>query len=207
MDREGGRPAVPGRAGAGHLPRRPSTSPRRPTPCMARGPPGRPRGWSGAGRLLADGWPGLLDHVGATAAEGRTAAGQAAIDEMIGYFAKHTDRLGYFGRLRVGPVDRQRRGGGAGPAAGPPLKVSGRGWRVGQHRRDGDADRDGRHPGMGRTLGEDGRMMSRFESYTRVASTLQKSRRRLETRAKVWHDGASPTPNRLPSSIGRAADS
>ncbi len=48
----------------------------------------------GRGALLADGWPGLLDHVGGTPAEGRTAAGQAALDELIGYFAKHTGGLG-----------------------------------------------------------------------------------------------------------------
>ena len=51
--------------------------------------------WTERGRaaLLADGWPGLLDHVGATPGEGRPPAGQAALDEMISYFAKHTDRV------------------------------------------------------------------------------------------------------------------
>lgn len=77
---------------------------------------------------LADGWPGLLDHVGATPAEGRAPAGQAGIDEMIGYFAKHTDRLGYYGRLRSG------RSIGSGPVEGlarrmgDRLKCPGRGW-------------------------------------------------------------------------------
>ena len=43
-------------------------------------------GWleEGRARLLADGWPGLLEHVGATPGEGRTGAGRAALDEMIG---------------------------------------------------------------------------------------------------------------------------
>jgi len=85
------------------------------------------RGWA---RLLADGWPGLLDHVGATPSEGRTPSGQAAIDEMIGYFAKHTGRVGYFGRLRAG----RSIGGGAVEGLtrrmGRRLKVPGRGWAV-----------------------------------------------------------------------------
>ncbi len=83
------------------------------------------------GRLPADGWPGLLDHVGATPAEGRTAAGQAALDETIASFAKHTGRLGDFGRLHSG----RSIGSGAieGPAKrmGRRLKVAGRGWCVG----------------------------------------------------------------------------
>ena len=54
-------------------------------------------------RLLADGWPGLLDQIGEqTPVEDRTAAGQAAPDEAVAYFAKHTERLQYFGRLRAG---------------------------------------------------------------------------------------------------------
>jgi hypothetical protein len=45
--------------------------------------------WVERGRrsLLADGWPGLLDHVGTTPVEGRTAGGQAGLDERIGDFA------------------------------------------------------------------------------------------------------------------------
>lgn len=45
--------------------------------------------------LRADGWPGLLDHLGATPVEGRTESGQAGLDELVRYFAKPTDRLGY----------------------------------------------------------------------------------------------------------------
>jgi hypothetical protein len=89
--------------------------------------------WLDRGRaaLLADGWPGLLDHVGGTPVEGRTASGQAALDEMIGYFAKQTGRVGYFGRLRAG---RSIGSGGAEGLArrmGRRLKVPGRGWCVG----------------------------------------------------------------------------
>lgn len=88
--------------------------------------------WGERGRrsLLADGWPGLLDHVGETAAEGRTAAGQAGLDGLIRYFAKHTDRLGYYGRLRAG---RSIGSGGVESLArrmGRRLKIPGRGWRV-----------------------------------------------------------------------------
>ncbi len=91
------------------------------------------RGWTERGRraLLADGWPGLLDHVGSTPMEGRTAGGQAGVDELIGYFAKHTGRLGYYGRLRSG---QSIGSGGVESLArrmGRRLKVAGRGWCVG----------------------------------------------------------------------------
>ena len=82
-------------------------------------------------RLLADGWPGLLDHVGATAAEGRTAAGQAALDEAIGYFAKHTARVGYYGRLRTGRSIGSGAVEGLAKRMGRRLKVAGRGWCIG----------------------------------------------------------------------------
>ena len=78
-------------------------------------------------RLLADGWPGLLDHVGATPSEGRTPAGQAALDEMIAYFAKHTGRLGYFGRLRSGRSIGSGAVEGLARRMGRRLKVPGRG--------------------------------------------------------------------------------
>lgn len=88
--------------------------------------------WTERGRraLLADGWPGLLDHVGTSPTEGRTPSGQAGLDELIRYFAKHTERLGYYGRLRTG---RSIGSGGAESLArrmGRRLKVAGRGWRV-----------------------------------------------------------------------------
>lgn len=90
------------------------------------------REWTEQGRraLLADGWPGLLDHIGATPTEGRTMAGQTGLDELIGYFAKHTGRLGYYGRLRSG---RSIGSGGVESLArqmGRRLKVPGRGWSL-----------------------------------------------------------------------------
>ena len=88
--------------------------------------------WTERGRrsLLADGWPGLLDHIGAMPTEDRTESGQDSLDELIRYFAKHTDRLGYYGRLRAG---RSIGSGGVESLArrmGRRLKVPGRGWRV-----------------------------------------------------------------------------
>ena len=88
--------------------------------------------WADRGRrsLLADGWPGLLDHIGATPAEGRTTSGQAALDDLIGYFAKHTDRVGYYGRLRTGRSIGSGGVEGLAKRMGRRLKVSGRGWCV-----------------------------------------------------------------------------
>lgn len=90
-------------------------------------------GWleGGRSRLLADGWPGLMDHVGATPSEGRPAAGQAALDEMIRYFAKQTGRVGYYGRLRSGRSIGSGAVEGLAKRLGRRLKVSGRGWCVG----------------------------------------------------------------------------
>lgn len=85
----------------------------------------------GRARLLADGWPGLLDHVGATPTEGRTAAAQAALDGMVAYFAKHTARLGYFGRLRAGRSIGSGAAEGLARRMGRRLKVPGRGWLAG----------------------------------------------------------------------------
>ena len=57
-------------------------------------------------------------------------AGQTGLDELIGYFAKHTGRLGYYGRLRSG---RSIGSGGVESLArqmGRRLKVPGRGWSL-----------------------------------------------------------------------------
>ena len=92
------------------------------------GPPPRPRGWRGAARGC---WPGLLDHVGGTPVEGRTATGQAAVDEVLGYFAKHTGRLGYFGRIRAGRSIGSGAVEGLARRLGRRLKTPGRGWCAG----------------------------------------------------------------------------
>ncbi len=81
-------------------------------------------------RLLADGWPGLLDQIGVTPAEGRRAAGRAALDETIAYFANHTGRLPYFGRLQAGQSIGSGSIEGLAKRMGRRLKVAGRGWCV-----------------------------------------------------------------------------
>jgi hypothetical protein len=88
--------------------------------------------WTEGGRqaMLANGWNGLLDYIGTTPQESRTAGGQASVDGLISYFAKHTDRLGYYGRLRSG---RSIGSGGVESLArrmGRRLKVPGRGWSL-----------------------------------------------------------------------------
>jgi hypothetical protein len=88
--------------------------------------------------LLSDGWPGLLDHIGATPTEGRTPTAQDSIDGLIVYFAKHTDRLGYYGRLQSGRSIGSGAVEGLAKRLGRRLKVSGRGWDAGHL--DGMAD-------------------------------------------------------------------
>jgi hypothetical protein len=53
-------------------------------------------------RLLADGWPGLLDALGGLLSEADTAERHAAKDELVSYFAKQTTRLNYAWRLATG---------------------------------------------------------------------------------------------------------
>ena len=88
--------------------------------------------WTEAARraLLADGWPGLLDRIGTSLVGELSGKEQSAIDELIGYFAKHTARVGYYGRLQSGRSIG--RGGIEGLARrmGRRLKVPGRGWCV-----------------------------------------------------------------------------
>ena len=159
--------------------------------------------WLERGRapLLADGWPGLLDHIGATPAEGRTAAGQAALDEMIAYFAKHTDRLGYYGRLRSGRSIGSGAVEGLARRMGRRLKVPGRGWCAGNL--DGMAAliADGRHPGVGWPLGQARRLISRIESYTR--HQLER-RGPLEHAADPVHPGVDRRPGKSVADHGVA---
>lgn len=96
-------------------------------------------------RLLADGWPGLLDHLGETSGPGRE-----GIDGLIGYFAAHTDWLGYFGRLRLGQSIGSWAVEGLYRRLGRRLKVPGRGWDPGHIERmatlviaAGSSERDG----------------------------------------------------------------
>jgi len=56
-------------------------------------------------RLLADGWHGVCEAVGEALAQDNSAPRQAALDEVIGYFSKQTERPSYCAAVR-GPVDR-----------------------------------------------------------------------------------------------------
>lgn len=78
--------------------------------------------------LLGDGWPGLCDAVGATLAAGVSAAGQAAVDDLVSYFAKHTGRLGYYERLQTGRSIGSGAVEGLARRLGDRLKTPGRGW-------------------------------------------------------------------------------
>ena len=86
--------------------------------------------WLDRGRhaLLADGWPGLLDHIDATPMDASTLTTRASLDGLIAYFAKHIDRLGYYGRLRSGRSIGSGAVEGLAKRLGRRLKVSGRGW-------------------------------------------------------------------------------
>ena len=56
----------------------------------------------GRALLLSDGWAGLCDHIGATLAKDPDLSGHAALGELTGYFAAHTQRLNYAHRLNKG---------------------------------------------------------------------------------------------------------
>ncbi len=120
----------------------------------------------GRQRLMAAGWPGLLDHIGGTPSEDRTESGQAALDGLVSYMAKHAERIGYFGRLRTGRSIRQRSSRRAGQANGtsleggrPRVVFQASGW-------DGGVDRQRRHTRMAGPVGPDRRLISRLKSYT-----------------------------------------
>lgn len=53
------------------------------------------------GRLLADGWWGLCEQVGQTLSDVGEPA-REALEELLGYFSKHTQRLNYAARLCAG---------------------------------------------------------------------------------------------------------
>ena len=79
--------------------------------------------------LLGDGWPGLCDQIGATLTAGVSVAGQAAVDDLVGYFARHTERLGYYGRLQAGRSIGSGAVEGLARRMGDRLKTAGQGWR------------------------------------------------------------------------------
>jgi len=84
----------------------------------------------GRASVLADSRLGLPDHVGEALSGGRTPSGQAALDDLIRYFARQTPRVGDFGQLRSGRSIGSGAVDGLARRMGRRPKVAGRGWRV-----------------------------------------------------------------------------
>jgi hypothetical protein len=85
----------------------------------------------GRGLLLSDGWAGLCDHIGATLTKSPELAGHAALAELTGYFAAHTERLNYCHRLHTGQsIGSGMVEGAAKNLVGRRLKQTGARWRV-----------------------------------------------------------------------------
>lgn len=85
----------------------------------------------GRGLLLSDGWAGLCDHIGVTLASAPELAGHAALDELTGYFAGHSERLNYCHRLHRGQsIGSGMVEGAAKNLIGRRLKQTGARWQV-----------------------------------------------------------------------------
>jgi hypothetical protein len=85
----------------------------------------------GRGLLLSDGWAGFCDHIGATLTKAPELAGHAALGELTGYFAAHTERLNYCHRLHTGQsIGSGMVEGAAKNLVGRRLKQTGARWRV-----------------------------------------------------------------------------
>ncbi len=90
--------------------------------------------WLEEGRasLLSDGWAGLCDHIGQALASSPQLAGHAALGELTGYFAAHTERLNYAHRLHTGQsIGSGMVEGAAKNLIGKRLKQTGARWLVG----------------------------------------------------------------------------
>ena len=82
-------------------------------------------------RLLSDGWAGLCNHIGTTLGMIPELAGHAALGELTGYFAKHTERLNYSHRLYTGQsIGSEMIEGAAKNLVGRRLKQTGAHWKV-----------------------------------------------------------------------------
>lgn len=94
--------------------------------------------WLSSGReaLLKDGWWGICAHIGQALAEGNAPGRQAALDDLTGYFAKHTERLGYCQRLSTGrSIGSGLVEGAVKEVIGKRLKQTGARWLVGNANR------------------------------------------------------------------------
>jgi len=79
-------------------------------------------------QLLGDGWPGLCDAVGELVTPGMAETGRAAVDDLVGYWAGQSSRLGYYARLQKGRSIGSGAVEGLAKRVGRRLKVAGRGW-------------------------------------------------------------------------------
>jgi hypothetical protein len=89
--------------------------------------------WLDRGRelLLSDGWAGLCDHLGQTLTTDNGPDGRAALDELMSYFAAHTERLNYCHRLDTGQsIGSGMVEGAAKNLVGRRLKQTGARWVV-----------------------------------------------------------------------------
>jgi hypothetical protein len=89
--------------------------------------------WLDQGRqsLLADGWYGICEHIGATLKEENTAARQNAVTDLTNYLAKHTEHLNYRLRLQQGKsIGSGMVEGAAKNMIGKRLKQTGARWKV-----------------------------------------------------------------------------
>jgi hypothetical protein len=84
----------------------------------------------GRALLLAKGWPGVCDYVAEQLAQGDTPQRRAPLEELLKYFAKHTERLDYRGRLAEGRPIGSGLVEGSIKTVGLRLKARGARWRV-----------------------------------------------------------------------------
>ena len=85
----------------------------------------------GRGLLLSDGWPGLCDHLGQTLATEDCPDDRAPLDDLMSYFAVHTERLNYCHRLYTGQsIGSGMVEGAAKNLVGRRLKQTGARWQV-----------------------------------------------------------------------------
>ncbi|MCI0353608.1 MAG: hypothetical protein L0099_01020 [Acidobacteria bacterium] len=79
--------------------------------------------------LLEAGWSGVCQLVSAEYAQGDTPERRSALEKLVGYFAKHTQRLGYRERLAAGQAIGSGSIEGWAKTLGLRLKARGARWR------------------------------------------------------------------------------
>lgn len=79
--------------------------------------------------LLESGWPGVCQLVSEEYAQGDTPERRSALEKLVGYFAKHSQRLGYRERLAAGQAIGSGSVEGWAKTLGLRLKARGARWR------------------------------------------------------------------------------